>query len=432
MLRAPRPAIPLTRFIITALIALPPFSGAAAMAAADDSKDVTWVLFGEARFRPEWRDDADLDSTADDDLRQGFMRLRIGVDVVVRRDYRIVIQAQDARVAGEEVSTASNQRNLDLHQGFLDLTLGEARAFSLQIGRQEWKYGDERLIGPFGWNNVGRSFDGLRARYASGRIVLDALLARVTALPAGGGDTGSDLYGVYAQAAPRKGAEYEAYWLGFADRVGAAGESGVPGDTRINALGSRARSRFGRFDFVAEAAVERGEVNGDDLAAHAAGVQGGFLLGGGAKWRLFGGYDFATGDRDPADGERQEFFNFFPTNHPHYGYADYEGWRNLRSPYGGVSLARGRQFVQVKVHHFSLDEARGPWKDAAGSVLGFDSTGASGRSVGREVDLTYRFAWMEKALLETGFSRFAPGRFARLTRGDDVSDWAYVMAIVGF
>lgn len=412
-------------------VALLVLSGLGA-AAADDDKDVTWTLFGEARFRPEWRDDADLDAAADDDLRQGFMRLRIGVDAVVRRDHRIVIQAQDARVAGEEASTAANQRNLDLHEGYLSVRFGAARSVSLQVGRQEWKYGDERLIGAFGWNNVGRSFDGLRLRCARGRMVIDALLARVTALPAGGGDTGSDLYGVYAQAAPRTGAEYEGYWLGFADRVGAAGESGAPGDTRVHALGARARDRFGRFDFVAEATVESGEFNGDDLAAHAAGLQAGLTLGGGARWRPFVGYDFATGDRDPADGRRQEFFNFFPTNHPHYGYADYEGWRNLRSPYGGVSVQRGRQFAQVKAHHFALDESRGRWKDAAGNVMGFDPAGASGRNVGREIDLTYRFAWMDKALLEAGLSRFTPGRFARLSRGDDASNWAYVMVLVGF
>jgi hypothetical protein len=418
--------------ILSTALALLPLAPISAGAAAEEGKGVAWTLFGEARFRPEWRDDADLDASADDDLRQGLMRLRIGVDVMVRRDYRIVVQAQDSRVAGEEASTAANERNLDLHQGFLDVTLGEARTFSLRVGRQEWAYGDERLIGPFGWNNVGRSFDGVRARLQRGRATLDGLVARVTTRAAGGGDTGSDLYGVHVRTTPRKGAEYEGYWLGYGDRVGAPGETGAPGDTRVHAIGVRARDRFGRLDVVAEGVLERGEINGDDLEAHAAAAQVGWTPGGASRWRLFAGYDFATGDRDPADGDRQEFFNFFPTNHPHYGYADYEGWRNLKSPYGGVSLARGRHFAQVKAHRFALEEARGAWKDAGGTVFGFDPSGASGRSVGREIDLTYRYSWMEKTLVEAGLSRFTPGRFARLTRGDDPSHWAYVMLLVGF
>jgi hypothetical protein len=186
------------------------------------------------------------------------------------------------------------------------------------------------------------------------------------------------------------------------------------------------------FDFAAEAADQGGRYLGDDLSARAAAAQAGVTWGAGFKVRAFAGYDFATGDKDPADGKRQEFFNFFPTNHPHYGYVDYEGWRNIRSPYAGAALSRGRHFAQAKAHRFSLDQERGPWKDAAGSTLGSDPAGASGRSVGREIDLTYRFAWTDKAAVEGGLSRFAPGRFARLTRGDDASRWAYLMLTFAF
>ncbi|HXH28226.1 MAG TPA: alginate export family protein, partial [Candidatus Polarisedimenticolia bacterium] len=370
-----------------------------------DEADVRWVLSGEARLRPEWRDNADLDAAADDDSRLGFMRLRVGFEAIVRKDYRLFVQAQDSRIAGEETSTASDQKNLDLHQGLLDITLTASRRLSLTVGRQEWSYGDERLIGAFGWDNVGRAFDGARLRYALPRFRLDGLWARISSVTTGAATTGSDLYGAYAQAAPRPGAEYEGYWLEFADHLAAPGETGATGDTRIDALGGRVKDRYGRLDLRAEAVMERGHEQGDSLSAFAAGAQAGLSWGQATTLRPFGGYDYASGDRDPADGRRQEFFNFFPTNHPHYGYIDYEGWRNLRSYYGGISVTRGRHFAQAKVHHFGLQKARGPWKSAGGAVLGFDPTGRSGTSVGREIDLTYRYAWRRGLSLEAGYSR---------------------------
>jgi len=415
------------------LLMLAPGALPAVRAQEEPAKEIDWKLSGETRFRPEWRDNADLDDAVDDDLRQGFMRTRLAFEVTVRKDFRVFIQAQDSRLAGEEVSTAANQSNLDLHQGYLELTPGEARAISLRIGRQELIYGDERLIGAFGWDNVGRAFDGLRLRYARRIFRVDGLAVQLSSTPVGGGTTSSDLFGAYAHWTPREGAEYDAYWLLFDDNLKAAGETGPFDGTTIHAVGFRIKDQAGRFDYRVEAAVEKGDVHGDDLSARAAGALAGVTLGDATKLRLFGGYDYATGEEDGADGKRQEFFNFFPTNHPHYGYMDYEGWRNLRSYHAGASLARGRHFVQAKAHHFGLEEETGPWKSAAGAVLGSDPSGLSGSSVGSEIDLTYRFAWMKSVSLEGGLSRFSPGRFARQTRpGNDDSRWAYLMLTASF
>src|SRR3989338_2262813 len=120
-------------------------------ARAGDLKEIDWSFSGEARFRPEWRDNADLDDAAGDDLRQGFMRIRLGLGAKVKERYRLFVQIQDSRVAGEETTTATDRKNLDLHQGDAEITQGR---FRVTVGRQEWFYGEQRLIGNFGWNNV--------------------------------------------------------------------------------------------------------------------------------------------------------------------------------------------------------------------------------------------------------------------------------------
>ncbi len=401
--------------------------------------DLAWKLSAEARFRPEWREDLDLDSGVNDDSFKGFMRLRFGVGASWRNLAEAFVQIQDSRIAGEESSTSSNEQNTDLHQGWLRLPDLGMPGLSLTVGRQEWIYGEERLIGAFGWDNVGRSFDGARIRYERKISRVDGILARVTqrnALDPNGKaldeTEGSDLYGVDALWRPAEGREYEGYWLGFADHIAAAGETGAMGETSIQAVGARMKDRYGAVDLNAEAAAQRGESNGDDLRAWAGAIQAGVTFGAEVKVRPFAGYDIATGDEDPNDGDREEFFNFFPTNHPHYGYADLEGWRNIRSPYAGASVRAGRHFALAKVHQFSLYEEAGPWKSASGSVLGFDPAGSSGSRVGNEIDLLYRLSFREKSLLEAGVSRFEPGRFARLTRGEDPSYWAYVMLVAGF
>jgi hypothetical protein len=408
-------------------------------AGQEERKDVTWTLTGEARYRPEWRDNADLDDAIDDETRQAFMRLRLGVSVAYKSDYRAFVQIQDSRVAGEEASPTSNEKNLDLHQGFLEVGRAASDRVNLTLGRQEWRYGEERLIGAANWTNVGRSFDGVRARYSSRSLWIDGLAARIATRPdpvgplPGPATTGSDLFGLYGHRSARKEAEYEAYWLLFKDHLSQPGETGGVSDSAIHAFGVRGKDRFGPVDLTVEGALERGRLFGDELRAGAAAAIVGYTIGSRPKVRFLGGYDYATGDRDPADGRQNEFFNFFPTNHALYGYIDYQGWRNLHSPWAGVGLTAGRHYVQAKVHRFGLDQARGPWKSEDGrSVLGFDSTGGSGTNIGREVDLNWRYAWQEKATIEAGYARFAPGRFARLTRGADASDWGYVMLTAGF
>ena len=420
-------------------------SALAAPVAAEEGKETTWAFSAEARVRPEYRDNLDLESDVDDDLRLGFLRLRLGLDVSWKQEIRVFAQVQDARTAGEEVSTASNDKNLDLHQGYAEFTPASWNGFSLRAGRQEWIYGEERMIGAFGWDNVGRSFDGVRLRWGKPTLTLDGLAARLTSRtaaatplpmmtpPEAGAlfSTGADLYGVYAHWRPRAGDEFDLYWLEFADHAAAAGEvTGTMGTTRIDALGIRVKETAGRFDLVFEAVTESGELNGDDLSAGAAAIQVGWTWGEATRTRLFGGYDYATGDEDFDDGERQEFFNFFPTNHPHYGYADFFGWRNINSPYAGLSVRHGKHFGLIKGHLFDLESEGGPWKNAGGAVLGFDSTAASGTEVGTEIDLLYRYAWTDKATFEAGFASFDPGEFAEASRGSDASNWAYVMLTV--
>lgn len=70
-----------------------------------------------------------------------------------------------------------------------------------------------------------------------------------------------------------------------------------------------------------------------DHEALAASVGGGYTC---AKTfgtpRLGLEYNFSSGDHDPTDGKNETLDNLFPTNHKHYGYMDFLGWRNIHQP----------------------------------------------------------------------------------------------------
>ena len=61
-----------------------------------------------------------------------------------------------------------------MHQAYL--VLGNAKQFpiSAKVGRQELSYGDERLVGAFDWNNIGRVFDAAKLRYENDTLWVDA------------------------------------------------------------------------------------------------------------------------------------------------------------------------------------------------------------------------------------------------------------------
>ena len=50
---------------------------------------------------------------------------------------------------------------------------------SLKVGRQELSYGDERLVGAFDWNNIGRVFDAAKLRWQNPWFGADFFSGRV-------------------------------------------------------------------------------------------------------------------------------------------------------------------------------------------------------------------------------------------------------------
>lgn len=138
-------------------------------------------LFGEFRIRPEWQYNYSFDRdnlsctgsvcrTTDDTREFTGMRTQLGVDVKPGGAFSGRLVVQDSRVWGAErgsdtgLATANDdtRQSLDVREAWLEARAG---SFAAQGGRLTLKYGDQRLVGPLEWTNVGRSFDGVRLKY---------------------------------------------------------------------------------------------------------------------------------------------------------------------------------------------------------------------------------------------------------------------------
>src|SRR5436190_11483453 len=130
------------------------------------SKQIT--LGGQLRTRAEYRNFGSYvntdPATRSDDLF--LTRIRLNLTFSVTDDVTVFVQPQDQRVWGQEASVLNDERNMDLHQGFAEVRNLFGEPLSIKAGRMELQYGDQRLISPLDWSNIGRAWDGAKLRYA--------------------------------------------------------------------------------------------------------------------------------------------------------------------------------------------------------------------------------------------------------------------------
>jgi hypothetical protein len=424
-----------------------------------DAQVVT--IGGEVRERYEFRDNADFSKDANDTLSFIASRIRLHLNYEVTPDVAAYIQIQDARIFGGEVSTVSNDNLLDLHQGYVSIK--NVGPTSLILGRQELAFGEHRLVGHFGWNNVGRSFDGLRVTYlaAPTRVDFWAVSPKVYGTNTGASPAFTpsnrehqEFYGIYGsiKTAPVTVEPYVMYLLdgGNAGELNAAGTAllspitapAARGQSRVT-VGVRADGKAASeaIDYTGEAAFQtggmdaRGTTPESDISAHAFVLKGGYTAPVSLKPRIGLEYDRASGDSDRTDDKFETFENLFPTNHPFYGVMDYVGWRNMQDLRLSLSAKpTAASGVSLDYHRFSLAEEDDNWYAASGAVFRATPANNSESDLGQEIDLVAYVMVKEKVRIEGGYGRFMPGDYVDVNfpTATDASDWFYLQVGASF
>ena len=372
---------------------------------------------------------------------------------------------------GQNSSSTGDKRNpnpqsdgpFDLHQGYVRVGGGDKLPVSLQVGRQELSYGDERLIGAFDWDNVGRSFDAAKLRYEQSSFWVDAFMGRVV-LPNDNqfdqpnwDDWFSGIYGSTRSLVPKT--ELQLYFLADnADanspkRVTTYGKGNSPRDiytigTRFQTLPGQLNGwdlngefagQFGDFEY---APGTPGVINGRRLnqLAYATHIEGGYTFSDDFKPRLALGFDYGSGDGNPKDNEHNTFVNLYPTNHKFYGAMDFLSWQNLIDPYFKASITPLRHLSVVLTYNAFWEATTEDFlyqvNQAPRTTGGYGIHPNDGSFVGQELDLVVTYQPANFAQLQVGFGHFFTGDYIDQTfqalGGSHDANWIYLQAQLTF
>ena len=379
-----------------------------------------------------------------------------------------------AMVEGRSSGTTGDDRNpnaesdgvVELHQAYV--TLGNHKEFplSLKVGRQELSYGEERVIGAFGWNNIGRVFDAAKLRWQNEYFAADFFTSRVI-LPNDNHFNMPNDYdyfsGVYATTKLVPKNSLDVYFLSRNVSVGSLKEvttttpAGSAGARDIYSIGFRLKSNpedWGNWDYSAEAIGQFGHFNDTrpgvkkslEHEAYALILQGGYTWKSSAwKPRLGLEYSHGSGDSNPKDNKHETFENLFPTNHKFYGYMDFVSLQNIHDVRLSYSLKpTAKTSVSLEGHGFWLANTSDSFYNVAGVGRGATtSTGGTSYGinpnysnyVGSEVDLIAGYNPTKYLSFEAGYGHFFKGDYvaSSLSKvGSRDADFVYLQTTLSF
>ncbi len=377
----------------------------------EENKEPLLKMGGEIRIRSESFVEFDSFTPTRNDKADEtpiLMRVRAYLDAKPVEGLGIFLQPQFSREFAQEQSTvantgnATNNEDFDLHQGYIQRSNLGNHPLSLRLGRQELPYGDQRLIGAFGWSNVGRSFDAVKARWDWDHGWLDGFSSWIQSNP-----DNQFLSGLYGHWDKDEKTAYEAYLLSLNDKNSGFGG----GDLNLYTIGGHLERKFGPWDYDSEIALQLGESGVKDVFAYAAHIDGGYTVDQEWQPRLGLEYNVASGDDSPNSGNVKTFNNLFPTNHDKYGYMDLVGWRNIHDGRASVQLKPTASVTtSLDYHLFFLMEPADGLYQASGIQLRAGSAEAS-HYVGQEIDTLLKYKWNSWANFLLGYSFFNAGDF---------------------
>ena len=328
------------------------------------------------------------------------------------------LQSIDTHALGlpTHVISANMRDVFDDRQAYLDFHIRPKNVpVQLIAGRQELKFGSERIIGISDWTNNSRSWDGFDARIGD-RNRIDLFSTSVVAVHPESLDkhgAGLTFHGAYASLSgliPKT--RVDPYVLVRAVR-GVTSQQGLRGNEVETTFGVEAQGELpAHFDYEINGSLQRGSYANDSL--HAGQSFGKFAYSlPRLPWRprLGGEYDFATGNSHRNPYRIGTYDQQYPSNHDAFGLTDLFGYQNIRQERVNLDLAPSPnltflvqgEFLNLVNTHDSL------YSGSGSATIKAPTAGFASDAIGSGIDFSGKYVFHEYLVANIGVGHLFPG-----------------------
>jgi hypothetical protein len=388
----------------------------------------SWIQFGgQFRNRVESQDGLGYINVDDAyDLTQ----LRIGVYIEPAKWLKLVGVTQDSRVFfNHHVPNGSRYQNMwDIREAYAQFGSSSEGWFNVVVGRQMFSFGDERVIGPSDWSNMGRTFDTARLDLHHPGDAVSIFAASVINAVDGVIDhhiQGNNIYGIYGSLThliPHTTLEPYVLWRVAPGNVSLPETAGLGHMSEVTTGVRAAGTLPAHFDYDVEINKQTGSLGYKSIDAWAGHWNLGYTFHNTlSQPRIYIEYNYASGNKNPNGNVWGTHDQIYASAHNKMDFADQFGWKNIEEMRTGVSEKLGDKWALTEI----FNDMWLPTKNDAvygnnGAIAVAAHPNATSSHIGTEIDLVAQYKQNRHVTYGFGFAHIFAGRFLKeATRGKD-------------
>ena len=362
-------------------------------------------------------------------------RLRINTEIQATPWLGLHGEVQDSQIVFNHHIPNANpyEDKWTLWEAYPQLGNSETGWVDALAGREVLRFGDERVIGPSDWLNVGRTFNTARIDVHHPGYKLSIFASSV--VPGDSSDLhnalpGNNLYGVYGSlqnVIPKASFEPYVLWR-VAPSNSALPETLGRGHLNEVTMGLHTKGTLpSGFEYDTEFDGQAGSLGSSSISAWAGYVEMGKTFSRAVMSPLiFVEGNYASGTKNPAGSSWNTFDSLYPSNHDKLGFADLVGRRNIEQFRVGIGEEPTKKWkVKQQFEDFWLATTHDNFYASSGAIAVPAHPGASPH-IGGELDLVAEYSPNAGMNFGVGYCRLFAGQFLNTTTSGH--DYTYPFA----